>query len=738
MKDLRKEEKAKYRNILIILCIAVFIISAALYEIIRIRDNENRNQLKTTLETANDYYATGLQRLFQNDIQVLDGITVFIKNNINLNNIAQILKEEREKHAFTDISIVYKDYKKYSLKNNQLVFKEQLSKSRFLDKAFQGEVVISQFMKSEDEKVLYYGVPIHEENQVVGVLMATVSTDKIEQFIKAPFQQNSKVLLIDEEGDVLISQQVENMTNIYSDFNMNNKQNNVVSNNFSFTYQDETYLANRKEIGFQNWSVIVAIPITTIDQTYLYTTVGLVLFAVLVIVLFAGLLLYINHMVFKGRKDVHQLAYFDPLTEAYNKHGFEKKANELLSKDHMYTLVVLNVHDFKFINHSFGYDVGDQLLCHIADVLRKNLADNELFYHREGDRFAFLIYTQEKEEIICRVQGIMEQISSFELLQKEQYAIHSYCGIKICHMFSTEVNLEVLLDRAYLAQSEVRKLHGNSFAFYDEMMFERAQRKNEIEQRMNYGLTHHEFEIYIQPKYCLKDETLYSGEALVRWIVQNKAMYFPDMFIPVFEQNGFIAKLDLYMFEELCKKMQEWKQKGYSLYPISLNQSRLLFFQEHYVETVKELVERYDIDPSYIILEITEGLATKDVEELVERIKELQSLGFKISMDDFGSGYSSLNVLRELPIDELKLDRVFLMKTKDETKSHIIMHNIISMAKELGMKTVCEGVETIEQVKLLQEMHCDVAQGYYYSRPVPIIDFESLAFYKQKRDNERL
>src|SRR5699024_9008907 len=139
---------------------------------------------------------------------------------------------------------------------------------------------------------------------------------------------------------------------------------------------------------------------------------------------------------------------------------------------------------------------------------------------------------------------------------------------------------------------------------------------------------------------------------------------------------------------------------------------------EHYVETVKELVERYDIDPSYIILEITEGLATKDVEELVERIKELQSLGFKISMDDFGSGYSSLNVLRELPIDELKLDRVFLMKTKDETKSHIIMHNIISMAKELGMKTVCEGVETIEQVKLLQEMHCDIAQGYYYSRPV--------------------
>lgn len=732
MKDLRKEEKTKYRNILLILCVAIFIISGAFYEIVRIRDNENRYQMKENLKTANEYYATGLQRLFQNDIQVLDGITVFIKNNLDGNNIAQILQEEQEKHGFTNISIVYKDYTRYSLEDNQLVYKEKLEKSQLLEKVFSGEVVISQFIKTTDgnNEELNYGVPIYENSKVIGALFATVSTDKIEQVIKAPFQQNSKVLLIDEGGDVLISQQVENVTNIYNDLNVDNQQNTIVSNDFSFTYDDETYLANRKEIGFQNWSVIVAVPTTTIDQTYLYTTFGLVSFAILVIVLFAGLLLYINHMVFKGRKDVHKLAYYDTLTDAYNKHGFEKKANELLSKDHMYTLVVLNVHDFRFINHSFGYDVGDQLLCHIADVLRNNLADNEPFYHREGDRFVFLIYTQEKEEIICRVQDIMEQISGFELLQKEHYAIHSYCGIKICHMFSTEVNLEVLMDRAYMAQSEVRKLHGNGYAFYDEMMFERAQRKNEIEQRMNHGLIHHEFELFIQPKYRLGDETLYSGEALVRWIVKDKAIYFPDMFIPVFEQNGFIAKLDLYMLEELCKKMQEWKQKGYSLYPISLNQSRLLFFQDHYVETVKEIVERYDIDPSCIILEITEGLATKDVEELVERIKELHRLGFKISMDDFGSGYSSLNVLRELPIDELKLDRVFLMETKDETKSHIIMHNIISMAKELGMKTVCEGVETVEQVKLLQEMHCDVAQGYYYSRPIPIVDFETLAFHK--------
>lgn len=584
-------------------------------------------------------------------------------------------------------------------------------------------------MDREDDKVLYYGVPIFNDNQVNGVLLATVSIDKIEQMINVPFQVNSKVFLIDEEGDILISQQIENMTNIYQDLDIQKKSNKLLSDDFSFTYNDETYLANCKEIGYQNWSVIVAVPTTTIDEAFLYTTIGLVVFATFVTVLFAGLLLYINHMVYKGRKDVHRLAYFDTLTEAYNKHGFEKKANELLSKDHMYTLIVLNVHDFKFINHSFGYDIGDQLLCHIADVLRKNLADNEPFYHREGDHFVFLIYTQKKDEIIRRVEDIMNQISNFELLQKEHYIIHSYCGIKICHMFSTEVNLEVLMDRAYMAQLEIHKLHGNAYAFYDEMMFERAQRKNEIEQRMNYGLTHHEFEIFIQPKYCLTDESLYSGEALVRWIVQDKAIYFPDMFIPVFEQNGFIAKLDLYMLEELCKKMQEWKQKGYTLYPISLNQSRLLFFQEHYVETVKKIVERYDIDPSYIILEITEGLATKDVEELVERIKELHHLGFKISMDDFGSGYSSLNVLRELPIDELKLDRVFLMKTKDKTKSHIIMHNIILMAKELGMKTVCEGVETSEQVKLLQKMNCDIAQGYYYSKPIPIVQFEKLAFH---------
>lgn len=735
----RKEEREKYRNALIIVIVAILIMCGVLYEIIIFRDNENRNQLKETLHTANEYYVKEIQQVLQNDIQILEGTSLFLKSDVDSEDVVEIIEEEKEKHDFLEISFVDTSYCQYVVNEKSIVYHQQLEATSFITQALQGETSISEVSQDEttNEYVFSYAVPLYKDDKIEGAIVATVSINRFTSIIQVPLQKNGKVLLVDGNGNVIIASNWEQSDNFYESVTINEQTNkrsidmsDTEYDDFTFLYEDVMYLANIQSVEYQDWSLIAAVSTTNIDLNYMYTTIGLAVFAVFVIVLFVILLLYINHMIFKGKKNVHELAYYDSLTKAFNKNGFEKRASELLHTDSKYTLVVLNIHDFKFINHSFGYDMGNKLLLHITKVLQKNLTENETFYHREGDHFAFLMYTQDKKEIGYRVKKIMEKISAFDMIPDKHYPIYAYCGIKICHMFSTEVDLGVMLDRAYLAQAEVHDLHGNGYAFYDEMMFKRAQHKNEVEQRMRYALDNREFQLYIQPKYHLKDECLYSGEALVRWVIEEEAKYYPDAFIPVFEQNGFIAKLDLYMLEILCAKMKEWKEKGYDLYPISLNQSRLLFFQEHYVDTVKEIVERYEIDPSYLILEITEGLVTYEFEELTKRINQLHALGFQISMDDFGSGYSSLNVLRELPINELKLDRVFLMKTDDEHKRHIIMHNIISMAKQLGMKTVCEGVETLEQVKMLQEMQCDIAQGYYYSKPISVDEFEILAYGK--------
>lgn len=234
-----------------------------------------------------------------------------------------------------------------------------------------------------------------------------------------------------------------------------------------------------------------------------------------------------------------------------------------------------------------------------------------------------------------------------------------------------------------------------------------------------------EVQMYLQPKVDLKTKKVVSAEALVRWITDEKQTIFPDEFIPLFEENTFCIQLDLYMVEKACKQLREWIDAGYNPISISVNQTKLLFYEEGYVETLCEITEKYGIHPKYITLEILEGLAHKNVKQLNACIGRLRTFGFRISMDDFGSGFSSLNTLAKLQIDELKLDRNFLIKAteKQDSSQYVILESIIEMAKKLHIDTVAEGVETSLDEQMLRSLQCDFGQGYFYSRPLPTKEF---------------
>ena len=249
---------------------------------------------------------------------------------------------------------------------------------------------------------------------------------------------------------------------------------------------------------------------------------------------------------------------------------------------------------------------------------------------------------------------------------------------------------------------------------------------------MEYALKHEEFLVYLQPKFDLLSNKVCGAEALVRWKQKNGKMIYPDDFIPIFEKNGFIVNIDLYIYEKIFKKVKEWIDKGIDVVPISLNVSRAHTKNLDFIKKVLNLVDIYNIPVNTIEFELTESIFSTDLNYLNDFIQKIRKNGFKVSIDDFGSAYSSLNLLKEIEVDIIKLDKAFLSNVEDFKNSYkdkVIIESIIKMAKELNLKVVCEGIETEEQKELLKNMGCEVGQGYIFSKPISIYEFEE-KFYK--------
>ena len=275
------------------------------------------------------------------------------------------------------------------------------------------------------------------------------------------------------------------------------------------------------------------------------------------------------------------------------------------------------------------------------------------------------------------------------------------------------------------ALAKARERHQNTIWFFDTKLHEKEVMDNYVEGHMNQALEAREFRLYLQPKISLGSGQIGGAEALVRWVRQDGKTIFPDQFIPLFEENGFCARLDLYMLEQACRRLREWTDAGLEPVPISVNQSKLTFFMPDYVNRIMAIVDRYQVPPRLLTLEILEGTALENVEVMNKRLESLHKKGFRISMDDFGSGYSSLNILGKLKIDELKLDRGFLMEAAagENPNAGLIMEQVVQLSKKLAISTVVEGVETEANEQLIKGLGCDYGQGYLYSRPIPEEEF---------------
>ena len=283
----------------------------------------------------------------------------------------------------------------------------------------------------------------------------------------------------------------------------------------------------------------------------------------------------------------------------------------------------------------------------------------------------------------------------------------------------------MMIDRANAARKSVDTTTNNLQATYSDNIVKTMRKVDAIESEMEKALRKGEFKVFIQPKWDIVKDEIIGGEALVRWIKNDGSMVYPSDFIPVFESNGFIETLDFYMLEQLCVKLKELTAENgkYKIVPISVNQSRILINNPDYVKNVEKVIKRYDTDVSKIQLEITENLFFDQKDKMIEVINSLKALGFDMAMDDFGSGYSSLNILKDIPFDILKIDKDFFDEASISNASTVILKKILEMAKELNIDVICEGVETQEQVDMLRDFGCHAVQGYFYGKPIACEEF---------------
>ena len=410
----------------------------------------------------------------------------------------------------------------------------------------------------------------------------------------------------------------------------------------------------------------------------------------------------------------------DALTGLLTRDAFYSETEKILKSDpnSQYYMICTNIKNFKLVNDLFGSEKGDEFLKEFAKKLKNTQYKTILTGRITGDRFAILINKTEVDEI-----DVLQKIKELEKFTVSlNYKLHIFVGIyKI-----TDINENVssMFDKAALAIKNISENYSVNVAYYDNDMLSILKKNREVINAFNDALNNNHFKMYLQPQVRCSDEKVVGAEALVRWETEKGVIHSPASFIKILEDNGLIHELDKFIWKKAVQLLQKWQLLGID-YHISVNVSTRDFYLIPLYETFTSLVTKYGIPPQKLKLEITETALVHDLKRHKKIITDLQKFGFTIEMDDFGSGYSSLTILKNISINILKIDMMFLSKTKHKERSKKILESVIKMAQKLGIKIIVEGVEDKEQAEFLKNLNCDFFQGYLYSKPIPVANFES-------------
>ena len=406
------------------------------------------------------------------------------------------------------------------------------------------------------------------------------------------------------------------------------------------------------------------------------------------------------------------------MTGLYNEECFYEKVKEALhdETEEAFYIVCSDIQNFKFINDIFGKQVGDELLIKMAGRLKDRVALGGIYGHLEQDRFALLIKKRDFDPNIFK--DIPKEVHTNKELS---YPVNIFLGVY--EVTDRTMPVSEMCEHAIMAVHTLKGRFNLEIAYYDEDLRASVLKEQELTSDLDRALANKEIQIYLQPQ-ITSDDKMVGAEALVRWLHPTRGMVMPGEFIEIFENNGLIVKLDQYIWRLACEHLKRWKESGWGDKYISVNISPTDFHFIDIYDTFIELIEEYQINPKNLRLEITETAVITNLEKQLELIEKLRDAGFIVEMDDFGSGYSSLNMLKDIRVDVLKFDLHFLRNSNDIERSRKIIKSLMILSHELNMPAISEGVETKEQVEFLKGIGCNLFQGYYFAKPMDVKTFE--------------
>ena len=429
-------------------------------------------------------------------------------------------------------------------------------------------------------------------------------------------------------------------------------------------------------------------------------------------------------------QEVRELIDKDPMTGVLSMNGFRKRTEELLSEnpDKPYFLSYNNIRDFKYINDSLGRDAGDELLKFWAKKSLENLSEEtEAMGRIDADHFAVLRVVDSEEDMRLDEERVFRPVSNFFIDQGMDTIVQLASGIYVVtHDDYKDIDVDHMLDLARVAEKRIHDNRQTSYSFYNPDQWEKGKRIADVVNYLPKAMEADNLHVWYQPQVDYATGEIIGAEALCRWEHEFKGWIYPPEFIDILEESGLIYDLDRYVWEKVCQDLQRWNKEGKHR-SVSVNMSRCdINEDEDLVERFDELIKKYELTPDQIRVEITETAFAENPEMLIRTTKRLHDIGVEVEMDDFGSGYSSLHMLKDVPVDRIKLDLLFLAESEDPEKGRIIVSHMIQLVDDLGTKLIAEGVETAAQAEFLSKEGCSDMQGYYFYKPMPVDEFEKL------------
>lgn len=659
----------------------------------------------------------------------------------NIDYTIYTLNKIMERYPFKRMGLVFPDGTSYLSSGEEYKISEiDLS---YIRQVFEGENYISNTTTDafDGNNIISLHVPVYKGEEIVAMLTASYETDVLQEMLNVSFFDGKGYsYIVRANGDIIADSTAEtsfvNVKNIFNSMldasprntspvqQMKNDM-SVGANGYIRFANISNYYMCYTSVGINDWYLLSVIPASVIDSSRRSIMLSTYLLCTVICVIFTIIIIIFTKRERNKKIELQKILYVDPITNGYSFQRFCIEAKEKLAQDSRNAaLIVLDIEKFKVINEMFGYDEGDRVLKYIWTLLRRWVNDGEIYSRWIADRFNILAFYDNEEKLTSRLNSLADDIMNDRTERRNGFILRPVIGVY--RIIDRELDIQSMQNNASIAHSTIKgDSHRSCVAFYNEEYKEDILNNKILEDQLVKAYDNKEFVVFYQPKYDAATQKLVGAEALVRWKQADGSYIPPFRFIPTAEKNGFITQLDKYVFRCVCRDQKRWLDEGREIVPISVNLSRQHLYNPKLVEEYQKIVVASGVPIDKLELEITESALFENHDEFLAIINKLHGVGFRILMDDFGTGYSSLMMLKSIPIDVMKLDKSFVDDYSD-SKGEKIISSVTQLAKSMQIEVTAEGVETEEQYKFMRDLGCDMIQGYYFAKPMPVEEFDKL------------